>query len=884
MKAKLKINSNGSFTVDNVDELSYLYFPLTNYHSLKSCITPSIGGDSKIDQNSFVLLPNSIEDLHNSFMNRNMYFRINNEYTWSITGNTPYQMLNKDNVSLEADFLIHTIIRNNKYLSCKIESFVPFNDTYQELHKISLTNTSNNEITVKPVVGVPMFCRSADNLRDHRHVTALLNKVDIHENGIINKPTFSFDERGHILNNKSYGIFVHHSNGLNVKKYWPVLEEFIGEGGNLLDPIVVKKDVHSKYNKNQTITGYEVTGGFEYEEVKLRPNENFEVIISIIVDEEEEKILENVKKLNCEYYELLRNVTLESWKKELNTLTITTGDDSFDGWLKWITLQPILRRIYGCSFLPHHDYGRGGRGWRDLWQDCLTLILMNPSEVRNLLINNFLGVRIDGSNATIIGEKPGKFSADRNNISRVWMDHASWPLITTKLYIDKSGDYEFLLNEQKYFFDKFSHYTKKIVNNYCETDNILKDKFNNDYSGTILEHLIIENLVPFYNVGEHNNIRLEDADWNDALDMANERGESVAFTSLYAHNLIVLSDILEKLSEKGINKIKLLEEINILLKDIDFSSIETKKQLLNSYFNQAAYSISGTKENHNVLELSKKLKERGNYLLNHISKNEWLTGKNGSWFNGYYDNDSNPIDNVDKEHMTLTGQVFAIYGNVASKEQINEIIRSADKYLYDEEIGGYKLNTDFNELKTNMGRLFGFAFGHKENGAMFSHMAVMYANALYKRGFAHAGNKVLRSIYNHCSDINKSKIYPGIPEYIDPKGRGMYHYLTGSASWFILTQVTEVFGIKADFGDLILEPKLLKKQFNELGMASIKTLINNNLVEVEYNNKDFLDFGEYKITNVFVDSSQLNIIPTEFGVKITNLPKVYKIKVVLGNE
>ena len=47
------------------------------------------------------------------------------------------------------------------------------------------------------------------------------------------------------------------------------------------------------------------------------------------------------------------------------------------------------------------------------------------------------GVRIDGTNATIIGNGEGNFIADRNNITRVWMDHALWPLITTQLYIDQ---------------------------------------------------------------------------------------------------------------------------------------------------------------------------------------------------------------------------------------------------------------------------------------------------------------------------------------------------------------------------------------------------------------------------------------------------------------
>ena len=48
--------------------------------------------------------------------------------------------------------------------------------------------------------------------------------------------------------------------------------------------------------------------------------------------------------------------------------------------------------------------------------------------------------------------------------------------------------------------------------------------------------------------------------------------------------------------------------------------------------------------------------------------------------------------------------------------------------------GGYRLNTDFKEEKFDLGRMFGFAYGEKENGAVFSHMTVMYANALYQRG------------------------------------------------------------------------------------------------------------------------------------------------------
>ena len=62
----------------------------------------------------------------------------------------------------------------------------------------------------------------------------------------------------------------------------------------------------------------------------------------------------------------------------------------------------------------------------------------------------------------------------------------------------------------------------------------------------IIEHILLQQLCAFYEVGEHNHIRLRNADWNDALDMAGDRGESVAFTSAYAYNFKDLAVYLKK--------------------------------------------------------------------------------------------------------------------------------------------------------------------------------------------------------------------------------------------------------------------------------------------------------------------------------------------------
>lgn len=881
MSSKLYLQKNGEFRVTNVTDLSYLYFPIANHFGMKSAITPNLSGDAKVNQDSFILLPTSAEDLHASLLGRNVFFRVNDQYTWSINGNTAYQILNKDDVTLDATFLSHTITKTNQDLQCIIDSFVPYDNHFQELHKITFTNTTKEPMNVKPVISIPIYGRSADNLRDHRHVSSLFNSVTIHKNGMINKPTLSFDENGHKLNNKLYGVFI--SESFTVSKYWPVMEEFIGEGGSMLDPIAVKETCENNYQIGDTINGYEMTGAFEHQEVTLQPNQSISFVISIFMVEDG-PIDEQLTHVNVELFEQLKIMTIQKWKQELSTLDISFGNDVFDGWMKWTSVQPILRRIYGCSFLPHHDYGRGGKGWRDLWQDCLALIIMDPVEVRDLLFNNFIGVRIDGSNATIIGDKPGVFLADRNSITRVWMDHGSWPFLTTKLYIDKSGDYEFLLMEQHYFSDKYTHYTKQVSKNNEAKQNLLHTASGDVYKGTILEHLLLQNVIPFFNVGEHNNIRLEDADWNDGLDMAHNRGESVAFTSLYGNNLVELNNVLLQLETKGIKEISILKEITILFEDIDYNSIAEKNALLQRYFDTVAKGISGEKVTLDTKSIATILLKLGLVLQQQVRTNEWLEGTHGSWFNGYYDDDSNPIDDANNGDITLTGQVFAIFGGSATDDQIEQVIQSVDNHLYDPEIGGYKLNTNFNEIKTNMGRLFGFAYGHKENGAMFSHMAVMYANALYKRGYAHAGNKVIESIFNHCINIDKSKIYPGIPEYIDPKGRGMYHYLTGSASWLILTEVTEVFGIKGNLGHVVLEPKLLKHQFNSEGFASIKTLIKNKLVEIIYINQNNLDYGEYVIETVMDTNQELDVKRTTFGVELLSDIQTTKVYVHLTQK
>ena len=472
-----------------------------------------------------------------------------------------------------------------------------------------------------------------------------------------------------------------------------------------------------------------------------------------------------------------------------------------------------------------------------------------------MLLGNFSGVRIDGSNATIIGEHIGEFKADRNSIPRMWMDHGMWPYLTTRLYIDQTGDLDILNQQIGYFKDSHVLRCQGLDSQWEEGEYRQKDTKGRDYTGTVLEHLLLQHLTAFWEVGEHNHIRLRNADWNDALDMAPNRGESVAFSGAYAGNLLGLADLIEELKNRGCEEFRILQEMELLFTDENelYDNVTAKQQLLRQYLEKCIHEVSGNSICVDAGELAENLRRKGQWMQEHIRKTEWIAnGEDKGWFNGYYDDHGRALEGIrdSKVDMMLTSQVFTVMNGAATKEQTEKIIRSAREHLYDASCGGYRLNTDFGEIKTDMGRMFGFAYGEKENGAVFSHMAVMYANALYTRGFAREGYEALQALYRQSMDLEKGGIYPGIPEYFGHGGRGLYHYLTGAASWYMLTVVTKVFGVRGNYGDLLVSPMLVKEQFSEEGLATIQLKFEGKNLQIQYVNADRLDYGEYHIQSV----------------------------------
>ncbi len=80
----------------------------------------------------------------------------------------------------------------------------------------------------------------------------------------------------------------------------------------------------------------------------------------------------------------------------------------------------------------------------------------------------------------------------------------------------------------------------------------------------------------------------------------------------------------------------------------------------------------------------------------------------------------------------------------------------------------------------------------------------------------------------------------------------MYHYLTGAASWYMMTVITQAFGVRGERGDLVISPKLVREQFNERGTAAITLPFAGKELHVTFANIAGKDYGQYKVEKAYL--------------------------------
>jgi len=900
----------GVFRAPHADYISDIYFPLCNMHGMKSSITADFKGDIAADFSNYLTVPIVTEDLHRVTNSRNFWVYVKGKTPWSATGLSAYQSAGKwrepeDSVVEAGPGWFSTIRRNPELgLEAKAEAFVPAAPDMVEILRVTVRNTGRTTRTFTPTAALPIFGRHADHLRDHRQVTTTMNRFTLHRNGVIVSPSIHHDEHGHVPNHVSYAVLGCTGRGGAPTGTFPTVRSFIGEGGSYDNPEAVAKDLRPPRMKAAELDGREAMGAIRFRQVTLKPGKSLSFVVLFAISERKADFDRWLRKYGTDKkVDAAFRKTRAFWKDLANRVAFGTGDSDMDGWLRWVACQSVYRKVYGNSYLPDYGYGRGGRGWRDLWQDLLALLLVDPEGARADMVNNFQGVRIDGTNATIIGARPGEFIADRNNIARVWCDHASWPTMVLKFYLDQTGDWKLLFRKLTYFKDHFVHRTREIDGEWEERQgNRLRTIDGKVWRGTILEHVLVQNLCAFYHVGKNGNILLEGADWNDCYDMGRTRGESVCFTHFYAWNLACLADLLNWAASEGVHAVEVLAELKPLLdrlprgKRVDYASPGARRKCLRHYMETVRHSVSGRTIKLKPAALAADLRAKSDALYAHVREKEWLRVPGGrEFYNGHYDDSGRRVHGLsgtpDGVRMDLTSQVISILCESATPEQIKEIVKSAWHYLRHPVTGALRVSTPFKSVKLDFGRVTGFAYGFREHGSQWNQQNIMFMLGLYKHGFVDEGYRVWTRFTRALLDSATTRVYPNVPSSMLPEGRGSYCYLTASGTWLLLAMLTEVFGVRGKRGDLVIAPRLKKEQFDERGRATARFSLQGRRLEVTFVNRGCLDYGAYAITGVLINGRQLlveagpDLAVAMIGkAQLRKLPRgrISRITVVLG--
>lgn len=141
----------------------------------------------------------------------NFWVNVKGYTPWSVAGSSVWQMAKQhtrqeESAELEGGLLWQRVKRTwaETGIQAGVLSFVPADDAQVEIMEVMLENGSDMTQEVSCVAAISVYVRSADHLRDHRHVTSLLHRGRVQEYGLDVVPTLAFDERGHLPGDVTY--------------------------------------------------------------------------------------------------------------------------------------------------------------------------------------------------------------------------------------------------------------------------------------------------------------------------------------------------------------------------------------------------------------------------------------------------------------------------------------------------------------------------------------------------------------------------------------------------------------------------------------------------------------------------------------------------------
>jgi cellobiose phosphorylase len=706
-------------------------------------------------------------------------------------------------------------------LSASVTVFVPLNDMC-EICMVEITNNSRNTQKLDFIPVFPIFGGSRAYVEYHRDVVRLYNKSEV-TNHIEILPGLEWVEGSTDKSDICYFMSAETETGKKGNRFYSDRETFLGANNMWLKPDAILKNEAPKAQ----CFGKEAVGAIEFQKITVPAGKTVKFVVVTGISHGKKETLAIIKKYSYAKSVKAFDDLKKFWTERTSRVVIETGNKDFSNlWNNWWCYQLSMRYWFGNTAHPQFDYGSDFSGWRDFWQDMMAATVIDPKGLKERTLRTLEGIRLDGTNATRFFARTKEFGSDE--VNGLWCDHPYWTTQTVMLLVNFLGDYNFL-------FQNGIAYFKDCYQNRGEFKDISwkkghiekqKDATGVVYKGTIIEHLLVQLLTMFYDVGNHNLLKQKRADWNDAVDQV--KGENVTYTLGLALDLNELSDLLEKVTAKlGISEIEVFKELEMLIEKKPKADIpaKTRQAKLAKYLAVADKAPSGKKVKIKVSDLLTDMRFKAKVSIDNANKIAF----NGSYYSGYIFDSDRPVDTIFKKgalskkkpttsdyEMMLMPQTWSLVSGAADKvNAADTVINSVLTHLADKKVGGLKLNyPPYTKFDKTIGRITGFAAGTKENNAIFCHANMFFIWALLRRNMADEAFKRFSGVnpLSHKPEIIRTG--PWIPEYYvssdNPNigGRGEYPLLTGSVGWSRYLFQNFFFGVRGELEGLRIDPKL----------------------------------------------------------------------------
>jgi len=697
-------------------------------------------------------------------------------------------------------------------LKAKLTLFVPL-EKKVELLLGEITNTSEQEQTIDVIPTIPIFGGSRAYVEYHRDVVRLYNKCqhDRSRSAILLRPGLEWVEGATNPSDITYFMKALTSAGNSGDLFYSDRESFLGPHAQWREPLSLSAKLPPRY----PVLGKEAVGAIQFSKIKLKPNDTFKFVVVTGIGFNQEEADKEIATTTFEQALKAKEELDQFWIKQTKAKQIHSENPHFDiSWNKWWFYQLCMRYWFGNTAHPQFDYGTDFSGWREIWQDMIGVILMDPESTKSHLLQTLEGIRPDGTNATRFLARTKKFGSDQ--INGLWCDHPYWTTQTVCIYANQSGNLDIFLKDGiKYFKDQYISRGDDLDEAWPKgTIGSHQNQNKKPVTGSVIEHLLAQVLPMFYDAGKNGLLAIKRADWNDAVDQT--KGESVTFSFALVQDLKDLIQILHELKNRlGVDSFQLFEEINLLLEKNPKESVK-RQAILNLYLTKVNLPLSGKKKSISSEALINDLEEKAQIMTDLINEKAW----NGEYYIGYFDQKGKPVDTrFSKEPndfmMYLMPQSFSIFSGVAKGERLEKLIQSVNHYLYNKKTGGYKLNYPaYNKFDKKIGRITGFAPGTKENNAIFNHANLFWMFAMLRLNRGEDATKAWNGVNPLNHEQTEALIPPFLPEYWisedNPNlaGKGEYPILTGTAVWTRNLFEQWVLGIRGELDGLRISPCL----------------------------------------------------------------------------